>query len=80
MSLFIGTLTDDLNGTYDYGHCYRDHGDGSETGCGMEYAYYPDREVLEFWHDSVGHVHTRENFARFDQTALDRLHESCHVV
>lgn len=80
MSLFIDTLTDDLNGTYDYGHCYQDHEDGSETGCGMEYAYYPDREVLEFWHDAVGHVHTREDFTSEMCDNLSSFHEYCHDV
>lgn len=79
MSLFIDTLADG-DEVYEYGHCYQVHPDGSETGCGMEYAYYLHDNRLEFWHDAVGFVHTRENFSSLDQEVLVKLHETCHVV
>lgn len=76
MPLFIGTLTDDDGQTYDYGHCYDD--DGTESGCGMEYAYYPATATLEAWHDAVGQVTTYSPFTPAQRDALEVEHAT-HV-
>jgi hypothetical protein len=38
---------------YIYGHCYDDE---HESGCGMEYEFYPETSTLRRWHDAVGLV------------------------
>lgn len=78
MSLFLDTLTDADGVAYEYGHCYMDDDDGTESGCGMEYAYYPDAERLDHWHDAVGQVTTVHGFTVADRNALEREH-AAHV-
>lgn len=79
MSLFIGTLTDENGEEYEYGHCYRDHDDGSVTGCGMEFAWYPEREYLERWHDAVGLVSTFESWDPESRDWLEEQHARHHT-
>lgn len=76
MTLFIDMLTDDNGDAYEYGHCYWDDDGNTEMGCGMEYVYYPDDERLEYWHDAVGLVTTREHFTSEDIVALEEYHAS----
>lgn len=78
MSIFIDTLVDENGKAYEYGHCYQDYDSGPETGCGMEYAWYPERELLDRWHDGVGLVTTVGGFTRERRDALDREHDACH--
>lgn len=81
MSLFIDTLTDNDGNEYMYGHCYRVHVDDTETGCGMEYAYYPDALILKCWNDAVGLVTTAENITYDFIDALEWSHDThCHNV
>lgn len=79
MSLFIDTLTDENGEEYEYGHCYQDYDDGSVTGCGMEYAWYPERECLERWHDAVGQVTVVKCFDSENKELLEREHASHHT-
>lgn len=66
MSVFIDVLTDEEKGEYHYGHCSQDHERGvPDTGCGMEYAFYPATGVLEAWHDAVGRV------TRYDGVSME---------
>lgn len=74
MSLFYATLTDDDGREYDYGYCFEDHEAGAEYGCGMEYAWYPDSDVLERWHSAVGLVTVVKGFNRDNVEALEREH------
>lgn len=81
MSLFIDTLTDNDGNEYMYGHCYRVHVDDTETGCGMEYAYYLSDNRLESWHEDVGLVTVTENVTPEFIAALDWSHTThCHNV
>lgn len=72
--MFLDFLTDDDGNEYEYGHCAYDDDDGNESGCGMEYAYYADAERLDYWHDAVGLVSTRNGFTSADRDALDAEH------
>lgn len=74
--MFLDFLTDDVGATYEYGHCYMDSEDGSETGCGMEYAYYAEAETLHHWHEDVGQVTIREGFTVADRDALEAVHDA----
>ena len=78
MSLFIDTITDEV-GTYEYGHCFADNDEGEEIGCGMEYAYVPDLNRLDHWHDAVGQVTTVTGFTDADRDALEREH-AAHMM
>lgn len=73
--MFLDFLTDESGATYEYGHCHADGDNGSETGCGMEYAYYAETETLKHWHDAVGLVTTREGFTVADRDALEDEHD-----
>lgn len=78
MSLFIDTLEDEEGLAYQYGHCYADDDEGGEHGCGMEYAWYGDLNLLQHWHDAVGLVTTVQNFTRDDALRLEEQH-ALHV-
>lgn len=71
-------ITDDDGTTYEYAHCHAESGDGSETGCGMEYAYYAEIQTLKYWHDGVGQVMTREGFTVADRDGLASEHRRLH--
>lgn len=79
MSLFIDTLTDSMGLEYEYGHCYQDSDDGTETGCGMEYRWYGLISEMESCHDAVGLVTRHYNVTRADRDALEQWHDThCH--
>jgi hypothetical protein len=75
MSLFIDTLEDEEGRSYEYGHCHLDADEGrEESGCGMEYAYYPATSTLLRWHDAVGQVTISGNFSEESRYLLECIH------
>lgn len=74
-AMFEAVLTDEEGREYIYAHCYHDDEHGNEYGCGMEYAYYPESETLEFWHDGVGLVTTFTDFPTARWHELSEYHD-----
>lgn len=74
-AMFEATLRDADGKQYIYGHCFYDDDDGSAYGCGMEYAYRPEEQVLERWHDAVGLVTTTTGFTVDQWDQLGRDHD-----